>query len=162
MNEFQVKSLIDAYKALCVINLDSRIRGHLQANDPMAARQVESALQALESSFKNMPVPEGRKPKPPRASVPLLMQAINDFLDANDKALRGDAIVYTREEWRARREEYGNEAVCTLVIDGSPLHDCFNYGSYGWGTLERFQAMLAKLGYYMELGYSWTVHIYPN
>ncbi len=162
MNEYQTKALIAAYKALCVINLDRRIQAYLRCNDPKAAEQVANALDALEGANKNLPVPEGRKDWGTRkASIDNLIAALNAYLDANDKALRGDALVYTQKEWRAKGEQYGKDAVATMIIDGSPLYDCFNYGTYGWGTLERFQEMLKSLGFYMELGYAWSVHFYP-
>lgn len=94
------------------------------------------------------------------ATLSVLIRAINSFLDANGKVLRGDARLYTKSEWRKRGEPYGNNAVCTLVIDGSPMYDVLNYGGSGWQISERFHDMLGELGYWYELGFAWSVHIY--
>lgn len=89
-----------------------------------------------------------------------IIKAINAWLDKDEGRKRGDARVYTKQEWRDRHEPYGNDAICTLVIDGSPLYDAFNYGTYGWKTAEDFGDLCHSLGCWYELGFAWSVHIY--
>ena len=88
-------------------------------------------------------------------------RAIEQFLQS--RGLSHDSHVYSQEEWRARGEKYGNEAPFTITTEG-PLYALLNRGD--WETaadeLADFNRFLESLGYYYELGYAWTVHLYPT
>lgn len=123
--------------------------------DGLDPKQMKRTLQEADDYIASIQA-ESKKRKAPSE----IIRAINDFLDDNDASLRGDAFVYTREEWQRRGEPYGNEAICTLVIDGSPMYDALNYGSYGWGTSDKFHKLIEDMGCCYEQGFAWTVHIY--
>jgi len=88
-------------------------------------------------------------------------RAVEQYLRSHD--LSHDSHVYTQEEWRARNERYGNDAVLTIVTEG-PLYALLNRGD--WETaareLEEFNRFLETLGLWYELGYAWSVHLYPR
>jgi ubiquitin-protein ligase len=88
-------------------------------------------------------------------------RAIEQYLQSRE--LSHDSHVYTQEEWRARGEKYGNEAPLTITTEG-PLYALLNRGD--WETaadeLADFNRFLESLGLYYELGYAWTVHLYPT
>ena len=100
------------------------------------------------------------KPKKDTPSLAMLRNRVDAFLDEN--GLRGDARFYTRDEWRDRGEPYGRDALVTLVIDGSPMYEVMNgYLSVSEGSLfDRFEKMVASLGFHYELGFAWSVHFY--
>ena len=82
--------------------------------------------------------------------------------DGHDMELMYDARVYTQEQWKARGEKYGNDAVVSITTEG-PLYMVLNseYGEAGWKIEEDFRNFLESLGgYHYELGYAWSVHIY--
>lgn len=89
------------------------------------------------------------------------VKAIEQYLKAHD--LSHDSHVYTREKWRERNEKYGNEAELTITTEG-PLYALLNRGD--WETaaeeLDDFNRFLDSLGLWYELGYAWTVHLYPT
>jgi hypothetical protein len=94
------------------------------------------------------------------ANLKGLTAALNEWLDKDDSLLRGDARLYTKEEWNDRGEEYGKKADLTLTIDGSPLYRALNYGEPDWSYMEALNALAKRYGYYYEQGYAWTVHFY--
>ena len=77
------------------------------------------------------------------------------------KRLDHDARFYTAEEWAARGEEYGRGSVATITT-GPDLHGVLNhYYEDSFELEEQFRAKLGSLGLYPELGYAWSVHLYP-
>lgn len=85
-----------------------------------------------------------------------MRHAVNEWLIT--EGLLGDAKFYTGEEWRARGEQFHEEAVLVLVIDGSALHTILNYG----GDTSEFDDLIESFGFWYELGYSWSVGFYPE
>jgi hypothetical protein len=77
-----------------------------------------------------------------------------------ERELFRDTRVYTREEWRERGEPYGNGAVATIATEG-PLYAIMNYGEAP-RTLELLIGFLEKMGLWYELGYAWSIHLYPH
>jgi hypothetical protein len=81
----------------------------------------------------------------------------------DERDLAGDALWYSATEWRDREEDYGNDAALTLVIDGSPMYPVLNLTHPAdHATYEEFSRCVESLGYWFELGYSWSVHFYPR
>lgn len=72
----------------------------------------------------------------------------------------GDAHLCTQEEWRARDEEFGNDAAAVLVIDGSVLFRSANYGEPVEPYVD-LRRLIESLGYYDEFGFAWTLNFYP-
>jgi len=107
--------------------------------------------------------PKRARPEPPKPSpeqVQMLAAQIQQYLVQNK--LDYDSGIYTQEQWRARGEQYGTDAVLTITTEG-PLYDVLNFhgGASTYREEEKFRSFLEKLGYYYELGYAWSVHIYP-
>jgi hypothetical protein len=88
-----------------------------------------------------------------------LAEALNAWLDADDRLRRGDARLFSPEEWNARGEGYGTTAELTLIIDGSPLFAALNYSEprQYYRELER---IARRHGFWFELGHAWSVHFY--
>lgn len=72
----------------------------------------------------------------------------------------GDACVLTQAEWMDRNEEYGHGAAATMVIDGSVLYQSFNFGEPP-EEAEELTAIAEALGYFIEMGFAWSLHFYP-
>ena len=70
--------------------------------------------------------------------------------------------VYTKKEWKEKGEQYGVTADLTLVIEGSPLYNCLNYGEPSWDASEQLRELASNNGYYYEQGYAWSVHFYEK
>lgn len=69
-------------------------------------------------------------------------------------------VFYPQSGWLLRKEEYGNDAPLTMVIDGSELLPALNY--HGGQLKEEFDKICEDLGYRYELGFCWSVHFYPK
>jgi ubiquitin-protein ligase len=98
--------------------------------------------------------PSTRYSKKPEA----LKAFITDWLRKHD--LLYDTKVYTPDEWLARGEKYGERSLLTITTEG-PLYDMMNDG---WNPrlYEKFQAFLTSIGIWYELGYAWSIHLYPK
>ena len=74
-----------------------------------------------------------------------------------------DAEVYTGKQWGERGEEYSNGATVVVTTEG-PLYKALNYGfeeTPAFRTEKLFREFLEALGYYYELGYAWSVGVFP-
>jgi hypothetical protein len=70
---------------------------------------------------------------------------------------------YSPLEWLKRGEKYGENSVLNITGDGADLFDALNAGYEEGGELdEKFTEFLNGLGYWYELGYSWSIHIFPR
>jgi len=89
-----------------------------------------------------------------------LRREIGMWLKARD--LDHGVRIYTQEEWKRRGEKYGNDAVLTMTAEGTFNH-IMNYpeSRADFKIINDFVALLAKLGFWSEQGYSWTWHLYP-
>lgn len=99
-------------------------------------------------------------PKGPRD--PQALKANIEFYLANHN-LAFDSRVLTQEEWIARKEKFGNDALLTIVTEG-PLYALLNRGDWpeAAGQLKALEEFLEEMGVYWDLGYAWSVHIYPT
>lgn len=73
---------------------------------------------------------------------------------------------FTRTEWALRGEPYGRNSVLAMTFEGSALYHVLN-DTLGDRSLsarieDDFRRMLAGLGYYFELGYAWSLSLYPT
>lgn len=76
--------------------------------------------------------------------------------------LDSDLHFYTREAWCDRGEQYGRTADLTLTLDGAALYDVVNFTMPELGPVQdAFVEFLGSLGYWYELGYAWSLHMYP-
>lgn len=86
-------------------------------------------------------------------------KAVEQYLESRE--LDFGAEVYTQDEWRATGNKYGEEAIATITTEG-PLGHLLNYPSPETvELLEDWDDFLKKLGLWWELGYAWSVHLYP-
>jgi hypothetical protein len=93
----------------------------------------------------------------------LAFQLVNKWLSELTDIERGDAKAYTAKEWRDRGEPYGKNSLATIVIDGSWLYDVFNaYDCAGFAQKVemRFSNLLGGRGFFYEMGFAWSLHIY--
>jgi hypothetical protein len=76
---------------------------------------------------------------------------------------------YSAKEWAEKGETMADGAALHLVIEASPLFSLVNtYWDDFPGGVETAQAALNDLndflesrGYFYELGYAWSMHLYP-
>jgi len=73
---------------------------------------------------------------------------------------------FTRTEWALRGEPYGRNSVLAMTFEGSALYhvlnDTLDDRSFSARIEDDFRRMLAELGYYFELGYAWSLSLYPT
>jgi hypothetical protein len=82
----------------------------------------------------------------------------------NREDLTYDAALYSQRSWDdERREEYGRGALFTITTEG-PLNQLLNYpqGKAAYDLIEKFEKYVRRLGIYYEMGYSWSLHFYPD
>jgi hypothetical protein len=91
-----------------------------------------------------------------------LQQRLDDWLVGRD--LVDGVRYYAREAWRARGEPYGNDAELTLTLDGATLYGVVNHtatnAAWAFREDDALHKYLEELGYYYELGYAWSLHLY--
>lgn len=87
-------------------------------------------------------------------NIQRLRTAIEEWLIRNE--LDMDTHFYSMDEWRARKEQFLDDADLVLVFEGS-LHTMLNYG----GDTSEFDDYIESFGYYYELGHSWNMGFYP-
>lgn len=89
---------------------------------------------------------------------------LKTFLEKIDPDIKGDAVIYTREEWDDfRGEKYGRNAYATMCLDGSHLYEVFNgYSETKTDTKihNKLTTMLESAGFYFEMGYAWSLHVF--
>lgn len=85
---------------------------------------------------------------------------IENWLKEHD--LFFDTKVYSKQEWKDRNEQVGNNSELTITAEGSgSLSRVYNYGfKDDIKTREAFEKFVESLGYYVEQGYSWSWHLY--
>ena len=89
-----------------------------------------------------------------------LQLRIEGWLREHD-LLDRDLHFYNREAWCERGEQYGRTADLTLTLDGAMLYDVVHSSSFAV-THDAFVEFLATLGYWYEIGYMWSMHLYPT
>lgn len=70
-----------------------------------------------------------------------------------------DVAFYTPEEWTARGEPYGQKALLHATFEG-PLYAALNYGEPSWDVHTRTHEIVAEHGYWFEMGFAWSLHVY--
>jgi hypothetical protein len=102
-------------------------------------------------------IPEGLSEQGRKAA-----QVVLDVLIRNRRVYTGGCrTFYTPEEWRARGETWGLNALVIVVHDGGDVAPFFNsaYGD-GYATKDMREALQAA-GFYAENSTSWYSDIYP-
>jgi len=69
-----------------------------------------------------------------------------------------DTSFYSQEDWAKRKERFGNQAEVSITTEGE-LNLILTYGTYPHAR-DSFYELIEKLGYWFELGYSWSIHLY--
>ena len=75
----------------------------------------------------------------------------------------GGVTFYTQAEWTAKGETLCADAVLSAAIEDSPLQVILNYA---WppdveDIVQELTRLLERLGYWYEIGHSWSLHFYP-
>ena len=96
-----------------------------------------------------------------RQQVTALEKALNEWLDADEQLLRGDARVMSTKEWQDRGEDYGKGSKLVMVIDGSPLYEALNYGFPDWSYHTELNELCKEHGFWFEPMYGWALAFYP-
>jgi hypothetical protein len=92
----------------------------------------------------------------------LAYKLLSDFL-AELGSERGDAFALTHDEWVQRNERYGRNSYATMLVDGSRLYEVFNgYARSNWAaaTQKKLDDLLQQHGFYIEGGFSYSLHAY--
>lgn len=84
---------------------------------------------------------------------------IQRFLKRN--GLDYDVHFYSKSQWQARGEPFGNEAPLSMTFEG-PLYDALNYGEWGWRVRDELETLVHSHGFWMEQGYAWSAHFYGD
>lgn len=104
-----------------------------------------------------------------RTSAAVLIIELQRWLEK--KKLTSGAILYTQWDWRimepitGRGQGIGVNAPVTLTMEGSALGYSLSYGPESAADrrlVEEFNAFLEERGYYVEVGYTWSFHLYPT
>jgi hypothetical protein len=68
---------------------------------------------------------------------------------------------YMQDEWRRRKERYGNDADFTMTAEGDFNH-LYNYpqSTEDDAIIREFQKTVSRLGYHVEQGYAWSWHFH--
>src|ERR1043166_483750 len=73
-------------------------------------------------------------------------------------------VFYSADEWKAKGETMGADSLMTFLIEGSPLQTIFG-GHVGPElenkATEELNRILEQFDCWFELGYAWSVHVYP-
>lgn len=132
----------------------------------MAARRSEAAERALRDRRRRlagelMLVDFELEADPAAFDVGM---AVWDWLKRQrDWDLTYDAHIYSRYRWdQLRNEPHGRDAIFTITTEG-PLGRTLNYPEQAadYRLIDRFARMVADLGIFYEMGYSWSLHFYP-
>lgn len=101
------------------------------------------------------PVRETAAPRDPNA------RAILDWLKRRD--LDHGVSFYTPEQWAARGEPYGDDALFTLAAEGAFNH-LMNYPESREDDLliAEFNGLLRRLGLRYEQGFAWSFHFHRD
>lgn len=75
-----------------------------------------------------------------------------------------DTTIYTDSGWKDRHETVGSEALVSITSEGAGGFVArYEFGyAFDPKLTERFQREICdKFGVYVEIGYSWSAHLYP-
>jgi hypothetical protein len=121
-------------------------------------------------SYEDMADRWGRSPEfgaAVAAPIPIgdLRKRVNHWLAENLSAYAVTQLHwYGPKEWADQGEPYGNDAAATVLIEGTSLHTVLNYPETdkAFKLYDAFYAFVNSLGYVAELGYTWSLHFYPQ
>jgi hypothetical protein len=74
----------------------------------------------------------------------------------------GCKAFYSPKEWKARGEEFAQNAVLVVVYDGGSVGRCFEYGKEDYKAIEAMDARLGEHDLRAECGTHWYAGIYSN
>jgi len=97
----------------------------------------------------------------PTPTSEILKDELSRFLKKRD--LDQDVNFYTTEQWAARGESVGNNAIMSLTFEG-PLYRVMNCPEDMTENLWQLgiYSIVKRHNCYAEMGYAWSLHIYPE
>lgn len=137
---------------------DPRIlRNKAAAPPPRAEPEPEGDMLIIEGSRPRMGAAFSR------ADVQDLIGWVEEYLFENH--MDRDTHVMSTEEWTGRGEKYGEGSIITIATEG-PIGRLLNGYDDGHGLdyqakLGRWNDFLASMGLWWDLGYAWSIHLYP-
>jgi len=72
----------------------------------------------------------------------------------------GSKAFYTPKQWEERGESYGHKSSLIVVHDGGDLAPYCNYDYECYGLIEKMDAALKEIGYYLESCTCWYSAVY--
>lgn len=72
----------------------------------------------------------------------------------------GCKAFYTPQQWAERGESYGRNSALVVVHDGGDLAPYCNYDYGSYDLIEKMNAALKKIGYYLESCTCWYSAVY--
>ena len=94
-----------------------------------------------------------------KQTIDKLRRGVHDWLA--DHELNRDTRFYTREEWRARDEEYLADAPLVLVFEGELFRVMNGHHEQSMKLQHDLEQFVRCLGYLFELGHAWSMGFYP-
>lgn len=108
-------------------------------------------------SNPDLAVPKGLSEKGREA-----VQIILDILkDREITYTGGSKAFYSPAEWKAKGEQYCQNALLVVVYDGSAVAQCFEYAKEDYAAIEAMDAALRAADMYPESGTHVYAGIYP-
>ncbi len=74
----------------------------------------------------------------------------------------GCTAFYSPQKWRERGERYGVESELIVVYDGGEHRRFFTYDEDDYEAMERVNAALGAIGFYLEECTGWYAAVYPK
>ncbi len=72
-----------------------------------------------------------------------------------------DVWVHSNEEWKARGETMGDNSVLTIACDGGFCSALNQDVCMDKKPFRDLRDLVESHGYFFEMGYHWTLHLYP-
>jgi hypothetical protein len=79
-----------------------------------------------------------------------------------DNKLDYGVTFYSTLEWQKRGEKYGDKSMFTIAGECEFFRALNGYYDDNMATYDKFEEFLNSLGYWFEMGYSWSIHIFPK
>jgi hypothetical protein len=75
----------------------------------------------------------------------------------------GTHVFYSTEEWQERGEQFGRNALLTIVIEESPWYNVLNGlvdSKAAADASDALEDLMEEHGVWYELGHAWSMHFY--
>jgi hypothetical protein len=87
---------------------------------------------------------------------------VDAFMTRHSLKSGGCKTFYAPSEWRARKEKYGVDNACLLIVvyDGGDLYSVMSH-EFGHGLSDELEGALRAEGFYFEPATNWYCVVYP-